>query len=576
MNPLDKQAAEALVRRRHHEYAAHVNTWRRLLDSLEGGETYRNATYGHESALSSAHRAYPIYNLKRHKRERANPRTTPTNEVATIGGIHHDTLKNLGRLAADKGLDPYATAGEDDFELRRSRTPVPGIVGDIVGTHADRLFAREVARDGPAPLKAFWEDVDGRGCSIDDFMQGEAGAVLLACGFVDLLFDRPAVPAGDSVVTRADELRLKLDRGSVQVILPQNMLWWRLDALGRYAECLVRECYDDQDGEEDERFRHWDKDGWSLYDPDGNLLDSGDYRYGRPPITRTFDRRKLGCRNVGHSAYESAADRMREIYNLHSEQVISSTNSAFAMLMGPEEYLQPDQTIPVGPGYLLPKKKVTSGSAVAYEGFEYLSPPTNTDDSRRSDIAMHMIAAYDAAGLEAPAWARGVARESGIALEIGNEPLDKMLAKRAKALARCERAIVEGWALVTGNDPGTYEVNYPSSFGSHDPEKRIGLVDGFQKLYEQVGRIPEVDKAVLKEIVKGMLPGLQDVQYEPFHGAIDDFVDEKVKLWKMAMAVQQPGGVQPLSRDARKNTPEGMAQPERHSAQGITQMLAAP
>ncbi len=57
-----------VIRRRHPEWREHQLRWRWLLDSLEGGERYRQAVYGHDL------RGLPIRNLVRHKREYPDPR----------------------------------------------------------------------------------------------------------------------------------------------------------------------------------------------------------------------------------------------------------------------------------------------------------------------------------------------------------------------------------------------------------------------------------------------------------------------------------------------------------------------
>ena len=61
-----------VIRRRHPEWREHHLRWRWMLDSLEGGERYRQAVYG------SDNRGLPIRNLIRHKREYPDPRATPS------------------------------------------------------------------------------------------------------------------------------------------------------------------------------------------------------------------------------------------------------------------------------------------------------------------------------------------------------------------------------------------------------------------------------------------------------------------------------------------------------------------
>src|SRR5947209_20404525 len=65
--PPSPEALE-LIGRRHPEWREHQLRWRWLLDSLEGGERYRQATYGIDR------RGLPIRNLVRHKREYPDPR----------------------------------------------------------------------------------------------------------------------------------------------------------------------------------------------------------------------------------------------------------------------------------------------------------------------------------------------------------------------------------------------------------------------------------------------------------------------------------------------------------------------
>src|SRR5947209_148331 len=118
-------ASLELIRRRHPEWVEFHLRWRWLLDSLEGGQRYRQAVYGYDR------RGLPVRNLIRHKREYPDPRELPTLGVAPPGD------------------DPASLATDDDYELRRARTPVPTFVAEAVETHLARIYAREVRRVGP-------------------------------------------------------------------------------------------------------------------------------------------------------------------------------------------------------------------------------------------------------------------------------------------------------------------------------------------------------------------------------------------------------------------------------------------
>ena len=122
---------------------------------------------------------------------------------------------------------------------------MPEFVAEAVEIHLSKIYDQEVNRAGPTDLVEWWKDVDGRGTPIDDWMRETVAPLLLVLGCLDVcLYDHPQLPAGEHVKTRADELRLGLDKCVASYILPENMLWWKCDAAGRYTECLVREYRD--------------------------------------------------------------------------------------------------------------------------------------------------------------------------------------------------------------------------------------------------------------------------------------------------------------------------------------------
>ena len=185
-----------------------------------------------------------------------------------------------------------------------------------------------------------------------------------------------------------------------------NMVWWRTDAAGRYLECLVREYIDPADRMD--------------YDKNGNAIDPEDpgdigeawrrelrplaalahltsrssttstarksltaipHNFGRVPIVRLIDLKKHRTRNVGKSRYEAIAEYQREYYNRDSELILSDTLQAHPFLSGPEDFCKADNTLSVGPGYLLPMKKNTENGS--YQGFEYVCPPKDPAESLR-------------------------------------------------------------------------------------------------------------------------------------------------------------------------------------------------
>lgn len=505
-----------LIRKRHPEWQEHQLRWRWLLDSLEGGDRYRQATYGYDR------RGLPSRNLIRHKREYPDPREAAAG--VPTGGTHPFT-------AAVAGPDASLTT-DDDYELRRARTPVPTFLAEAVETHLSRIFAREVKRVGPSALTAWWQDVDGCGTPVGQWMAESIGPLLLTLGQIDLCFDHPSPPAGEPIESRADIVRLGLDRCLASYILPENMVWWRLDATGlRYEECLVQEQHEDGDHFET-RYRHWTSEGSSLYSDRGELLQEMPHPYGRVPIVRIFDRRKPRCRNIGQSRYEGIAERQREYYNRDSELILSDTTQAHPLLQGPEDYVQADGSVPIGPGWLLPKKKNSTGGGATYEGFEIVDFPKDGAESiRRNKSDIRDDVDRDSALVRGPG--RDGSPQSGLAKMIDHADGNNRLAKIARTLAQVERLAAEFVLLVlTDGDsepgiPPAVEIVYPTEFDLYTSTDVARATADFQALAAKSGALPICEGLMLSRMLRLCLPGLGDAHYARCEEEIREYVKEQ-------------------------------------------------
>jgi hypothetical protein len=495
--PTDRETNE-LIGRRHHEWREHQLRWRWLLDSLEGGERYRQAIYGYDR------RGMPVRNLIRHKREFPDARDGGMPSYGVPSGTPADT--------------PSYFTTDDDYELRRARTPVPTFVAEAVQMHLARIYAREVTRSGPEPLLSWWRDVDGSGTSIDLWMSETVAPLLLTLGQVDLCMDHPPAPEGEAIETRADLERLGLNRCMASVILPENMLWWRLDEAGnRYVECLVRE-YHEGDDEPEAHYRHWTDEGSTLYDGQGEVVASAPHPFGRVPIVRLFDQKKPRCRNVGQSRYEGIAERQREYYNRDSELILSDTTQAHPLLQGPEDYVQADGSIPIGPSWLLPKKKNVQGNSATYEGFDVVQFPKDGAESIRKNKADLRDDVDRDSALVRPS-GRDSARQSGLSKRFDHCDGNNRLAKVAKVLERAEHAAA-ALAMLVLSDGGAWDasspenlINYPADFDLFTAEDVAASTADFQNLVGRAGALPATEALLLSRMVKLCLPGLSDAQY---------------------------------------------------------------
>ena len=332
--------------------------------------------------------------------------------------------------------------------------------------------------------------------------------LLLTLGQLDLAFDHPAVPEGEEVETRADAERLGLDRCVASYILPENMLWWRLDPTGRrYAECLVLEHHEGPNGPL-ERYRHWTADESTLYDLDGSILSVMPHPFGRVPIVRVFDRRKPRCKNIGQPRYEGVAERQREYYNRDSELILSDTTQAHPLLQGPEDFVQADGTIPMGPSWLLPKKKNTQGGATTYEGFDVVVFPKDGAESIRKNKADLRDDVDRDSALVAPAGREGVA-QSGLSKAFDHADGNNRLSRIARVLGRAEEQVAEMASVVLDDGMGEPEpiaISYPTEFDLFTASDMAGATASFQQLVADAGALPFVEGLMLGKLMRLCLP----------------------------------------------------------------------
>lgn len=497
------------VERPHREWSLHQLRWRWLLDSWEGGEGYRTASYGTDS------RGYPVRNLIRHKREYPGP-----------PGRANGTAGDLLRAA---GSDQYASALEDDdYQLRLARTPVPLLLSEVIDRHLSKVYSQEIDREAKAPsIAAWWKDVNGRGTPIDAWMQQTIAPLFLALGQLDLIFDHP--PATGPVVTLADQQAQKLDRCVAGYILPVNLLWWRIDRRGRYTECLVREVDDDDAC----RYRYWSPVGWWLYDEDGNGVSDAPHPYGRVPIVRVFDRLRPSCTHTGLPRYEQVAELQREFYNRDSELILSDTSQAHPLLQGPEDYVQPDGTVPIGPNWLLPKKK-SVGTSTTYEGFDVVEFPKEGAKSIQENLDRIRERVDRAALLTKPAGGVGssaaVVGQSGISKQMDDDLGNRLLSQISSVLEGVELVAIEfvSVVLASGEPPeGAAAIGYPREFDLSAAGEQLANIVEFQSAVSASGALPETEEELLCAAVRKLLPGRVDDDYEVFDREIKKYLASK-------------------------------------------------
>ncbi len=525
MPPLSAQSDRRdLLDRRHPEHCEFELRWIWEQDSLEGGNRYRTAEYGRDD------RGLPQQNMIRHKRDYA--------------------IKQPQR----EGADSAASSSDSDFELRVARTPPPTFVDEATGIHLSKVLKSEPEREGPPQLEIWWQDVDGRGTAIKEWLE-EHAPLYLVNAQIDICVDHPPAPDGEIINTHADEIRLGLTKAVMRVVLPQNMLWWRLDAQGRYVECLVREPQDDGCN----HYRHWTPTDWTLYaeeDTSVEVVEQGNHPYGRPPIERVLFRKRTRCTNVGVNRYEPVCELARAYYNLDGELVLSDSLQAHATLQMPAD-LMADGEIQVGPSNVLPKIKVqNSDGSVDYIGSDFVEPPKGPADSIRTNMQRIRDEIDRLMCLTKPAGAQGTSgqtvSQSGISKVMDQSTGNDLLTNLASALARLEWTAASLALLVLGNgqvedaDLKAIRISYPKTFELADAATLTTATEGLQGILAAAGSVPKTETRLATRLVGLLLPGLDPEVRDEIEDEIEDYIESK--------ATQQTQQAEANAVDPQANT----------------------
>jgi hypothetical protein len=515
MPPLKKDAAAALIKNRHPEWSEHQKRWRFLLDSLEGGERYRHADYfrGPFDPPPSPWYAFGYDNT-----------TGEAYPFAFNQYVERNLIPHLSEMSVQ---------GRDLYALRIARTPVPRLVSLIVRRYLSRIYSRQVVRTGPVPLESWWADTDGRRTPVTKWLRKTVAPLLLSLGNLDLVFGHPETPAGQEVRTRADLKRLGIDTCIAGYILPENMVWWR-EVGGRYLECLVHERDPDSGGS---RWRHWTAEESNAYTADGDPLPAASWvhPFGRVPIVRVFDDRKPRCCMIGDPRMEFAAENQKDVYNRASELILSDVLQCHALLQGPEDYCQADAKISLGPGGLLPMKRLNGGDG--YQGFAFVDPPK----SGATECRQHIIDAVDSVllfyGLLKPAGMTegSTVSQSGVSKQFDAREGNDLLSEVAQTLQELEHTAAE-FALgvlldrvPTEAECDSIEIEYPREFELFTAEDLAGALADIQTIVAASGGLPESEGEVLKRLISVLLPGLDEQRLEELRTEVDETVAGKAR-----------------------------------------------
>jgi hypothetical protein len=549
-----KEAAKFLLRR-HAEYPHIYNLCNWILDTWEGGDRYKRARYDVDPIIGSG----IIGNLIRHRRE------WPIDDVSLTYGTTPDDIFAQLFVQADVTADPnkrmiqsYNRAADTNYEIRVTRTPTPTKLKQVINKHVAEIHKQAIRRhvkgtgkdDTPTveskameAVTTWWVDVDGRQTSMDEWMRETVGPLLCALGMLDILCDHPSI--ADDYPTLPGKGDVAADdpsgRCHAQYILPQDVLWYRLDYTRRYyIEVLIREWVEDYAAEGPARWvetiRHWTREGWTLYRPDGTIVDEGTYPYRRVPIVRCFDGHHPRIEHAGDPRFFGIVEKSREYYNEESELIYAMDLQCFAFLQcPPTAFNDAGDAIPMGPGMAIMMQEHND----TLWGYQYVVPPMSPLEFMLKRLD-HLESQMDAeAGLQRPMTAvgsQGGTREaSGISKSFDQDEASNILAGMALSMQAAEYATVEMAATVLLDRPPTraelqtIEVVYPTKFNLLTYQQMSVMVEAYVYARENSGYIPTGEEYILQWMMDYMVRGIDPESRDKVVEEIAKFVQDKVK-----------------------------------------------
>lgn len=439
---------------------------------------------------------------------------------------------------------------------RRAIACYENIARHLVDLKVSAIFRENVTReiggkgrkDADHPLWAWWDNVDGRGCHISDYM-AESTTAAFVFGHVTHLMD---LPAGEPAETKADEPSPYL-----RPYLPLDMPDWLIDDRGQLVAVKLLEAVPRTDlsasaDSNQSRERIVTEADWQVVEK-GSSAGGGQHTFGRLPVVVHYARRlpmvpvvgasELGDPNLYYDLYNLTSE-IRELLRaqtfgvlnieLGTGQNATSADDARQML-GSEKGVENVMFSPGRAQYLQPD----TGNVQVYQQERM---------ERRREIYRQSFTPWESDSRDA---------EAEGSLKLKREDLNQRLAVLADEIEKAEYQFVELWfrneygpeRWKAEYDKAQVVIRYPETFD----------ITPFSEVLEQAQAAtaldmpPEVDAAVKKRLLQKFLPDLPSAEQARLEKAIEDYAKKsaqeseqrkKLEMAALGAAPFQPG-VQP-------------------------------
>jgi len=246
------------------------------------------------------------------------------------------SIKSADPSTGAVGVRPNPNPSNPSPKLiaRRKIARYENLASTIMDTVIGALFEKAPARtfktsEGNPTVMDWYEDVDGKGTTIDAFMR-DSWLVAGVFSHAVLFLDKAPTAAG----TKADQALPRLYRYT-----PLDVIDWLEDEdqkviAVKLLEPAPRESFAQRMTPDDLRVRVVDEEQWTLYDKDGKQLDQAAHGMGRLPIVFLYAKRRVLTPVIGKSVMGDPTLYI-DLYNLISEVRELLRNQTFGILNVP-------------------------------------------------------------------------------------------------------------------------------------------------------------------------------------------------------------------------------------------------
>lgn len=356
-----------------------------------------------------------------------------------------------------------------------------------------------------SPLEEWWENVDGAGMHIDDFM-AHAWDLAGTFGHVHIYMDRAPSPDAE---TAADE-----SMPFLRVYTPLDALDWLTDDLGRlkaikFQEIAPRANLETQWTPEGQ-VRLVDDTEWKLYDRTGRLKSRGPHQMGICPVVTLYAERRPMDQVMGASVLGDPRLYI-DLYNLVSETRELLRNQTFGILNVPLGTGEGAMTVTEAQAQM---GKVVGTENVLFSGLAagFIQPSADNVTVYHEEIARKLRTIYRLVGVQWETDSKDA--ESEGSLKLKREDLNQRLSAFADEMERSDYALAELFYRATlGPERGATAVDdehvvikYPDQFDMTPFEALIAEAQAARDLGMGATFMKELRKMLL-----GKFTGMADL-----------------------------------------------------------------